>query len=199
MLLAEVVPKWASEATFIQGFALVQALPGPMFNFSAFLGGVARGPMGALVAWASLFGPGLLLIIAALPYWAEVQGSARAKAVLRGVNAVACGLVVAAISHEQPTSAAEREAIKKAVGKNGQKVIYFRSKQGSGLKNSWTNETSASTKGYLRFTTEAPIEAVQALQEALRKCPEVTLLPSFPTTVCCRTSPPPHTVLPCAL
>ena len=33
-----------------------------------------------------------------------------------------CGLVVAAISHEQPTSAAEREAIKKAVGKNGQKV-----------------------------------------------------------------------------
>ena len=96
MLLAEVVPKWASEATFIQGFALVQALPGPMFNFSAFLGGVARGPMGALVAWASLFGPGLLLIIAALPYWAEVQGSARAKAVLRGVNAVACGLVVAA-------------------------------------------------------------------------------------------------------
>ena len=74
----------------------MQALPGPMFNFSAFLGGVARGPMGALVAWASLFDPGLLLIIAALPYWAEVQGSARAKAVLRGVNAVACGLVVAA-------------------------------------------------------------------------------------------------------
>ena len=109
------------------------------------------------------------------------------------------GLVVAAISHEQPTSAAEREAIKKAVGKNGQKVIYFRSKQGSGLKNSWTNETAASTKGNLRFTTKAPIEAVQALQEALRKCPEVTLLPSFPTTVCCRTSPPPHTVLPCAL
>ena len=61
-----------------------------------------------------------------------------------------CGLVVAAISHEQPTSAAEREAIKKAVGKNGQKVIYFRSKQGSGLKNSWTNETAASTKGNLR-------------------------------------------------
>ena len=110
-----------------------------------------------------------------------------------------CGLVVAAISHEQPTSAAEREAIKKAVGKNGQKVIYFRSKQGSGLKNSWTNETSASMKGNLRFTTKAPIEAVQALQEALRKCPEVTLLPSFPTTMCCCTSPPPHTVLPCAL
>ena len=67
-----------SRGVFIQGFARVQALPGPMFNFSAFLGGVARGPMGALGAGASLFGPGLLLIIAALPYRAEVQGTARA-------------------------------------------------------------------------------------------------------------------------
>ena len=40
-------------------------MPGPMFNFSAFLGGVFAGPIGALVAWLGLFLPGLLLIYGA--------------------------------------------------------------------------------------------------------------------------------------
>lgn len=75
---------------------LVQALPGPVFNLSAYLGGVAAGVPGALVAWASLFLPGLLLILAALPFWVELQSSARMAAALRGVNAAASGLVVAA-------------------------------------------------------------------------------------------------------
>ena len=30
---------------------------------------------GALLAWASLFGPGLLLILAALPFWQEIQAT----------------------------------------------------------------------------------------------------------------------------
>jgi chromate transport protein ChrA len=32
---------WIDERTFFQGFALVQAMPGPVFNVSAFLGAVA--------------------------------------------------------------------------------------------------------------------------------------------------------------
>ena len=48
-------------------------MPGPVFNLSAFLGGVVAGLPGALLAWASLFGPGLLLILAALPFWQEIQ------------------------------------------------------------------------------------------------------------------------------
>ena len=55
---------------------LVQAMPGPVFNLSAFLGGVVAGLPGALLAWASLFGPGLLLILAALPFWQEIQVTA---------------------------------------------------------------------------------------------------------------------------
>jgi hypothetical protein len=54
---------------------LSQAMPGPVFNLSAFLGGVVAGLPGALLAWASLFGPGLLLILAALPFWQEIQAT----------------------------------------------------------------------------------------------------------------------------
>ena len=46
----------------------------PAFSTSAFLGVVAGLP-GALLAWASLFGPGLLLILAALPFWQEIQAT----------------------------------------------------------------------------------------------------------------------------
>ena len=104
MLLRELVytqsaEHWLTEADFVRGFGLVQAatprtpacnpmhsslqpdapltqaMPGPVFNLSAFLGGVVAGLPGALLAWASLFGPGLLLILAALPFWQEIQAT----------------------------------------------------------------------------------------------------------------------------
>ena len=68
-----------------------------MFNFSAFLGGAYAGPIGAILAWLGLFGPGVLLIYAALPFWAALRSNARAQTFLRGVCAAASGLVVAAV------------------------------------------------------------------------------------------------------
>jgi len=73
-----------------------QAMPGPMFNFSAFLGAAYAGPVGALLAWCGLFLPGLLLVYAALPWWALATTMPAAQAFLKGVNAAASGLVVAA-------------------------------------------------------------------------------------------------------
>lgn len=35
---AVVGPGWISEADFLTGIALVQAMPGPLFNFSAYVG-----------------------------------------------------------------------------------------------------------------------------------------------------------------
>lgn len=97
MLLTEVVdPGWVTEAQFFQGFALVQSLPGPLFNFSAFLGGIYKGMVGAVLAWIGLFGPGLLLILAFLPFWMRVRRVAWFKTFLSGVNAAAIGLIVAA-------------------------------------------------------------------------------------------------------
>jgi len=97
MLLTEVVSTgWVSEPVFFTGFGLVQSLPGPLFNFSAFLGAAFKAIPGAFVAWAGLFGPGILLILAFLPFWLEVRKLAWFKCFLAGVNATAIGLIIAA-------------------------------------------------------------------------------------------------------
>jgi chromate transporter len=87
---------WVSSAQFFQGFALAQALPGPLFNFSAWLGAIYLGLPGAFVSWVALFLPGELLILAFLPFWARARKVAWFKCFLAGVNAAAIGLIVAA-------------------------------------------------------------------------------------------------------
>ena len=97
MLINDLVPNVVTNSQFLQGFALVQAMPGPNFSVSAFLGGVYNGPIGALVAWLGMFVPGLLLIHGVLPFWGALRKSQAAQTVLEGVNAAASGLVVAAV------------------------------------------------------------------------------------------------------
>jgi chromate transport protein ChrA len=41
-------------------------MPGPLFNFSAYLGAVYRGIAGGLVAWVGIMGPGVILIFVSL-------------------------------------------------------------------------------------------------------------------------------------
>ena len=95
MLLRELVytesaEHWLTEADFVRGFGLVQAMPGPVFNLSAFLGGVVAGLPGAVLAWASLFGPGLLLILAALPFWQEIQATGMGMSMCMGMCMCMC-------------------------------------------------------------------------------------------------------------
>eukprot|EP00976_Prorocentrum_cordatum_P008775 174909-Prorocentrum_minimum.AAC.1 len=44
-------------------------MPGPLFNISAYLGGLLGGPVGIVVCWLGLFGPGVMLIFGVLPFW----------------------------------------------------------------------------------------------------------------------------------
>ena len=98
MMLTEVVtPGWVTEKEFMDGFALMLALPGPMFSFSAYLGAAYWGVPGALIAFAGLFLPGVLVIYAVLPFWERVRTRPLVSATLVGVNATAIGLVVAAV------------------------------------------------------------------------------------------------------
>ena len=98
MMLTEVVDSgWVTEEEFLDGFALMLALPGPMFAFSAYLGGVFGGIKGALIAFAGLFLPGVLIIYAVLPFWERVRRQSLVRSALVGVNATAIGLVVAAV------------------------------------------------------------------------------------------------------
>jgi len=96
MLQDEVVPAWMTKEQFLQGLGLAQSMPGPLFNFSAYLGAVYKGVPGALVAFLGLFGPGVILIFAMVPFWARLRHNDTFKAFLKGLNSTAIGLVGAA-------------------------------------------------------------------------------------------------------
>lgn len=91
-----------SQKQFLTGLALVQSAPGPLFNFSAYLGAVlARNENrnlfgGIAVCWTGLFGPGVLLIFAALSFWSSFRQLQVYRNALNGFNAAAAGLLVAA-------------------------------------------------------------------------------------------------------
>mmetsp|Transcript_10991 Transcript_10991/g.20535 ORF Transcript_10991/g.20535 Transcript_10991/m.20535 type:complete len:486 (+) Transcript_10991:85-1542(+) len=96
MLQNEVVPFWMTKDNFFQGLGIAQSMPGPLFNFSAYLGAVYKGVGGALVAYVGLFGPGVILIFAVVPFWARLRHVHWFKVMLNGVNSTAIGLVGAA-------------------------------------------------------------------------------------------------------
>lgn len=92
----EVVPQWMTKDQFLQGLALTQSLPGPLFNFAAYLGAVYTGVGGAAVGFLGLFGPGVGLIFAVVPFWAHLRHNRTFRCILPGLNAAAIGLVGAA-------------------------------------------------------------------------------------------------------
>jgi chromate transporter len=102
LLDAVVVPKhWVSQDTFLAGYGAAQALPGPLFTFAAFLGVAMQSPPGGLtggiIALVAIFLPGLLLIVATLPFWSELRRSRAMQSTLKGVNAAVVGLLLAAL------------------------------------------------------------------------------------------------------
>lgn len=86
-----------SADTFLAGYGVAQAMPGPLFSFSAFLGGVEGGWPGALVAVLAVFLPGSLLVFAGLPLWQYVRSHSLARSALAGVNAGVVGLLISAL------------------------------------------------------------------------------------------------------
>ena len=94
---AVVDPGWVAEPAFLAGYGAAQATPGPLFAFSAYLGAVAQGLGGALVALVAIFLPGLLAMAGALPFWRKLAGKPSARAAMAGVNASVVGLLAAAL------------------------------------------------------------------------------------------------------
>ena len=98
---AVVAPGWVSESAFLQGYGAAQAVPGPLFAVSAYLGALAGAPpaglAGAAVALGGIFLPGLLAMAGVLPFWRTLRANARAQAAMRGVNAAVVGLLGAAL------------------------------------------------------------------------------------------------------
>jgi chromate transporter len=110
LLQAEVVPPgWLDNETFIAGYGAAQAVPGPLFTFSAYLGAAmapgAEGLWLATVALVAIFVPSFLLLIGVLPFWDRLRALEPVQAALRGVNAAVVGILLAALYHPVWTSA----------------------------------------------------------------------------------------------
>ena len=110
LLQAQVVnPGWVSNETFLAGYGLAQAVPGPLFTFAAYLGAVMNSPpnglAGAAIALVALLLPGMLLVYGMLPFWDAMRARPAAQAALRGTNAAVVGILGAALYSPVWTSA----------------------------------------------------------------------------------------------
>ena len=110
LLEAEVVPPgWVTKDEFIAGYGAAQAVPGPLFTFSSYLGTVMETGtprwLGGLVALGAIFAPSFLLVIGVLPFWDLLRGFGRVRQALMGVNAAVVGLLLAALYDPVWTSA----------------------------------------------------------------------------------------------
>ena len=98
---AVVDPGWVSANAFLAGYGAAQAVPGPLFTFAAYLGAVAGvgpgGVAGAALALVAIFAPGLLLLMAVLPFWNGLRTLSNARAAMAGVNAAVVGLLASAL------------------------------------------------------------------------------------------------------
>lgn len=89
---------------FLSGYGFVQALPGPVFSFSAYVGVVSMRDtdifqqlLGGFMAAAGVFLPGTFLIFFVIRFWEDLKKYRMVKASLEGINAVSSGLVIAAV------------------------------------------------------------------------------------------------------
>lgn len=98
---AVVKPGWISSADFLAGYGAAQAVPGPMFALSAYLGarlpGADGGLLGATIALVATFLPGFLLVAGALPYWRSLAAHPQAARAIAGTSAAVVGLLAAAL------------------------------------------------------------------------------------------------------
>ena len=102
LLQAQVAtPGWVTNEAFLAGYGLAQAVPGPLFTFSAYpgavMGAAPSGLAGAAIALVAVFLPGMLLVYGALPFWDAMRTRPSAQAAMRGSNAAVVGILGAAL------------------------------------------------------------------------------------------------------
>jgi chromate transporter len=102
LLKSQVVPRgWVDDSTFVAGYGLAQALPGPLFSFASFLGAASRqqpnGWQGAIICLLGIYTSPLLLMAGAIPFWETLRRTRSAQAALKGANAAVTGILLAAL------------------------------------------------------------------------------------------------------
>ena len=94
-------PGWISAPQFSAGYGAAQAVPGPIFTISTYLGALLKtsgGPLlAATVCTLGIFLPGWLLVIGCLPFWESLKEISPLRRALSGTNAAVVGLLGAAL------------------------------------------------------------------------------------------------------
>ena len=105
LLQAQVVPPgWVSNDAFLAGYGAAQAVPGPLFTFSAYLGAAIGSWKTAALCLVAIFLPSFLLVIGVMPFWDGLRRRIATRAMLRGINAAVVGLLLAAFYNPVWTS-----------------------------------------------------------------------------------------------
>ncbi|HWM60989.1 MAG TPA: chromate efflux transporter [Rhizomicrobium sp.] len=106
---ALVRPGLISPASFLAGYGAAQAVPGPLFTVSAYLGTMLNGPpngaLGAAIALVAIFLPGMLIMTGTLPFWEGLRSRPGLQAAMRGINASVVGILATALYTPLWTSA----------------------------------------------------------------------------------------------
>lgn len=91
-----------SHNEFLSGYAVAQALPGPVFSFSAYIGalssrdeGIGGEIIGGIVSALGIFLPGTFLIFFVIRFWTSLKKYRAVRASLEGITAASAGLVIA--------------------------------------------------------------------------------------------------------
>src|SRR5206468_2215497 len=84
---------WLSHGQLLDGVALSVATPGPFMLFTAFVGYVASGVIGAVLATFFVFLPSFVFVIAGVHYVEKVRENLMIQAFLAGVSAAVVGVI----------------------------------------------------------------------------------------------------------
>src|SRR5690606_14973201 len=107
-LLQQQFEQQLSADALLAGYALAQAMPGPLFTLATYLGAMILpgAPVtGAVLATLAVFLPGFLLLLAVQPYWHLLTQYPRIRAAVGAVNAAVVGLLFATFINPVLTSA----------------------------------------------------------------------------------------------
>jgi chromate transporter len=84
---------WLSDGQLLDGVALSVATPGPFMLFTTFVGYLASGILGAVLATFFVFLPSFIFVIAGVHYVEKVRENRMIQAFLAGVSAAVVGVI----------------------------------------------------------------------------------------------------------
>src|SRR5207249_991668 len=84
---------WLSDGQLLDGVALSVATPGPFMLFTTFVGYIASGVIGAVLATFFVFLPSFIFVIAGVHYVEKVRENRAVQAFLAGVSAAVVGVI----------------------------------------------------------------------------------------------------------